>query len=135
LESTKSEFILVGDLDSKSKLLGCKSQDSSGTALDDVLTDTSFLIFNEKSQTYFQHRGDVRMQSNKEQYTEILDLALGQPNMADKVRKFKVLNEFQMESDHCSISFIINLTGGTRFLNNNNKTRYIFEWVLFRNLL
>ncbi len=66
------------------------------------------------------------------------DLALGTPNMADKVREFKVLNDYQMESDHCPIFLIIKLSGGTRLINENNRTRYNFakaDWVLFRNFL
>ena len=138
LENVKSDFVLVGDLNSKTKTIGCKSQDSSGSVLDEVLTDTSIIIFNNKSQTYFQNRGEVRLQSKKEQYTEILDLAMGSPNMADKIRNFEVLNDYQMESDHCPISFSINLSGGGKLINENTKTRYNFakaDWVLFRKLL
>ncbi len=57
------------------------------------------------------------MQSNKDQYTEILDLALCSPNMADKIRNFRVINDYQMESDYCPISFSINLSEVTKFIN------------------
>ena len=47
LENNKTKFILVRDLNSKSKSIGCKNQDSSGDVLDQILLDTSFVIHND----------------------------------------------------------------------------------------
>jgi len=138
LDNSKSEFVIVGDLNSKTKSIGCKSQDSSGAVLDEVLTDTSIIVFNNKNPTFFQKQGAVRIQSNKEQYTEILDLALGSPNMADKVRNFQVLNDHIMDSDHCPIYFDLKLSGHTVLNNDDKKVRLNFakaDWVQFRNIL
>ena len=78
LETEKTEFVLVGDLNSKSKRIGCNNQDSSGDVLDQILDETSFIVHNDGSPTYFQHQAASR--ANTVQYTEILDLVLSQQN-------------------------------------------------------
>ncbi len=89
-------------------------------------------MFNKKNPTFFQKQGTVRIQSNKEQYTEIL--ALGSPNMADKVRNFQVLNDHIMDSDHCPIYFDLKLSGHTVLNSDDKKVRLNFAkavWVQF----
>jgi len=109
LETEKIDIILVGDLNSKSKSIGCNSQDTSGDVLDQILEETSIIVHNDSSHTYFQHQGAVR--ENSAQYTEILDLVLSSNSFANKIAKFEVLNEFRMESDHSPIMFHINCSG------------------------
>jgi len=46
LETEKTEFVLVGDLNAKSKSIGCSNQDSSGDVLDQILDGTSFIVHN-----------------------------------------------------------------------------------------
>jgi len=87
LETEKTEFFLVGDLNSKSKRIGCNSQDPSGDVLDQILDETSFIVHNDGSPTYFQHQAASR--ENCVQYTEILDLVLSSNNFAIKILNLK----------------------------------------------
>ncbi len=69
LDDSKMEFIVVGDLNSKTKSIGCKSQDSSGSVLDEVLTDTSIVVLNDNCPTFFQKQCDIRTKRGTEQYS------------------------------------------------------------------
>jgi len=81
LETEKIEFILVGDLNSKSKSIGCDSQDPSKDILDQILDETSIIIYNDSNHTYFQHQAAARV--NSVRYTEILDLVLSSNSFAN----------------------------------------------------
>ena len=122
LEITKTNFILVGDLNAKSKSIGCKSQNSSGDVLDEILTDFSIIIHNDESPTYFQYQGEIRENElNINQYTELLDLVLSSSDLANKVHNFEVLTEHSMDSDHCPIIFEVRIrktTAITREMGN-----------------
>ena len=142
LEVKKSEFILVGDLNSKTKTIGCKSRDQSGDILDQILNDTSFIIHNNESPTYFQFRNDIRILKEKDrnipQYAEILDLVLSSSSLSNKIQNFEVQIDHQMTSDHCPITFSFELEKSYKLDKNENKTRLNFakaDWALFRKLL
>ena len=105
LEVNKIDFIIVGDLNSKTQSIGCKSQDQSGHVLDLVLTDTSFVIHNNEIPTYYQFRSNIRLSVQKSQYSEILDLAISSSNISNRIRNFEVLTKHNMTSDHCPIAF------------------------------
>ena len=135
-------FILVGDLNSKTQSIGCKSQDQSGEVLDLVLTDTSFVIHNNEIPTYYQFRSDIRL--NKElfqniaQYSEILDLAISSSNLTNRIRNFEVLTDHNMTSDHCPISFNVQLSENQTLDSIDSKSRLNFakaDWPLFRKIL
>ncbi len=136
LETEKTEFVLVGDLNSKSKSIGCSNQDSSGDVLDQILDETSFIVHNDGSPTYFQHQAASR--ANTVQYTEILDLVLSSNSFANKIIKFEVLNSHRMESDHSPILFHINCSGKIELSASSGKLRLNFakaDWSLYARLL
>ena len=95
-DSNGVDLILVGDLNSKTKSIGCKSEDASGKVLEKVLSETSFVILNDNQHTYHKF---------KNEYTEKLDLALSSVNIANKISNFEVLHNLNMESDHSPIIF------------------------------
>ena len=133
LEAEKTDFIVVGDLNSKSKSIGCKSQHSSGDVLDRILDETSFIIHNNRKSTYFQHQAALR--ENSAQYNEILDLVISSENFSNKIIKFEVLNDYRMESDHSPIYFEICCSGNTKSLTQNSKPRLNFakaDWLLYQ---
>jgi len=132
LETEKTEFVLVGDLNSKSKSIDCSNQDSSGDVLDQILDETSFIVHNDGSPTYFQHQAASR--ANTVQYTEILDLVLSSNSFANKIIKFEVLNSHRMESDHSPILFHINCSGKIELSASSGKLRLNFakaDWSLY----
>ena len=51
LETEKTDFVIVGDMNAKSKSIGCKSQDLSGDVLDQILDETSIIVHNDRSPT------------------------------------------------------------------------------------
>lgn len=134
LEVRKVKFILVGDLNSKSESIGCKSQDPSGSVLDKILTDTSIIIHNDQTPTYYQFRGENRT----EQYSEILDIVMSSCILANKIVGYEVLVDQNMESDHCPITFNIQVNGRENVEKTYDKNRFNFakaNWVNFRNIL
>ena len=142
LETNKSDFVLVGDLNSKTESIGCKSQDPSGEVLNQILTDTSFVIHNNESPTYYQFRNEIRMRKEREQnipqYSEILDLVISSANLSNRIRNFEVLNEVNMSSDHCPISFDMQLSDSFLLDSTDSKIRLNFakaDWDLFRKIL
>ena len=50
----KNEILLVGDLNSKTPVVGCNSLDSSGRILIDILNDSELTVLNNHFPTYFK---------------------------------------------------------------------------------
>ena len=128
-DSNGVDLILVGDLNSKTKSIGCKSEDASGQVLEKILSETSIVILNDNQPTYHKF---------KNEYTEKLDLALSSVNIANKISNFEVLHELNMESDHSPIIFNLNLTKSFRKLIESERFRLNLsraDWTMFRNQL
>jgi exonuclease III len=136
LETDKTDFVMVGDLNAKSKSIGCKSQDLSGDVLDQILDETSIIVHNDRRPTYYQHQAVAR--ENSVQYTEILDLVLSSSSFGNKIIKFEVLEGSRMESDHCPILFYINCAGKIKQNAFHGKPRLNFakaDWTLYKTLM
>ncbi len=104
--------------------------------MDQILEETSIIVHNDSSHTYFQHQAAAR--ENSAQYTEILDLVLSSNSFANKNAKFEVLNEFRMESDHSPIIFHINCSGKVKHNTLSGKSRLNFakaDWPLYERLM
>ena len=99
-EISKSEFLLVGDLNAKSECIGCKTSNQSGKVLDNLILLPEFNIINNKDHTYFKFKSN---------YSELLDLAICSSEINSKISNFEVLTDQCMGSDHCPITFTINL--------------------------
>ena len=75
------ELFILGDLNSKTPTVGCKSLDPNGKVLDDVLSSNIDLcVLNDHSPTYFMFKSD---------YSEILDLMLCSTRLANKMSYFE----------------------------------------------
>ena len=125
-EKKKSSFILVGDLNAKSRSISCNSNNISGGVLDDILSETSIIIHNDNSPTYNRF-GSL--------YTEKLDLVLSSSDIGNKINKFKVLSDSCMGSDN----YQINLRVYNKFISEIlSKIRLNLEkadWIKFKAIL
>ena len=128
---SKKKFILVGDLNSKTPCIGCKTQDRSGKKLEEILIDSDLIIFNNNMPTY------NKFNSN---YEEILDLVIGSSSIANKITDFRVLEDYSMMSDHFPVSVNLNLSAGDlqNLKNELIEPRFNFQkanWLLFHEVL
>ncbi len=57
-DSNGVDLILVGDLNSKTKSIGCKSEDASGQVLEKILSETSIIILNDNQPTYHKFKNE-----------------------------------------------------------------------------
>ena len=94
-------FLLLGDLNSKSRTLGCKKTDSNGKILENILLNSD-LVFNDNCSTYnsFSDTG----------YSEILDLVIGSNSLIGSISNFTVLEE-NLTSDHKIVSIDLSTNG------------------------
>jgi len=126
LESKKRTFILVGDLNSKTEVIGCKSNDRNGAILDQIQTDTSMVIHNNLTPTYNKFNSD---------YFELLDLVLSSENIANKINDFEVMYDQDMGSDHFQVLFQVNIKRLKPLNLDNSNARFNFnkaDWDLYR---
>ena len=84
-------FILVGDLNSKTSVIGCKSFNPSGRVLEKILQDSDLIVFNDHNPTF------KKFKSN---YEEILDLVIGSSALSKIISGVSVLEQDNMTSDH-----------------------------------
>ena len=75
----KNEILLVGDLNSKTPVVGCNSLDTSGRILNDILNDSELTVLNNHFPTYFKFGSN---------YEEILDLMLGSITLCNRFVRF-----------------------------------------------
>ena len=75
--------------------MGCKylsrTLTHNGTVLENILSDTNLVVFNDSNPTYFKFGSE---------YEEILDLILGSISLRNKIKEFSVLADHLMGSDH-----------------------------------
>ncbi|RNA41537.1 hypothetical protein BpHYR1_040582 [Brachionus plicatilis] len=85
-------YILGGDLNARTKQIGCVGQNENGIMLERKINDKrpTFNIFNRN-------------------YFEILDLFLVSSSLIDKITELCVLNSQDMTSDHFSIEASISM--------------------------
>ena len=75
-----SEIFILGDLNSKTPIVGCRSLDTNGKILEEISSsELNLCILNDESPTYFKFNNE---------YTEILDLMLCSPKLANKMTHF-----------------------------------------------
>ena len=123
-------FLVVGDLNAKTPVVGCRSIDSSGRVLEKLLMDTDLVVFNNNVNTYTRFGSD---------YEEILDLIIGSSSLVGNISGFEVLNEQSLLiSDHYPIK--INISGNGEFISNSGPpdSRFNFakaDWYSFQNFL
>ena len=122
------DVVIMGDLNAKTKSIGCKVNNISGSILEDLLIEQNISILNNLNPTYFTFNPEKG-------YTEILDLFLSSLNLSGKINNFQVLDEDSMGSDHCPISCQILLNDKPVFLKEITHKRLNFNranWALFQ---
>jgi hypothetical protein len=103
LNRLSENFLIVGDLNSKTPVVGCQSLNSSGRVLEKILMDTELVVFNNNLNTYHQFGSE---------YEEILDLIIGSGSLVGNVLDFEVLNDQSLlSSDHFPIKVRISAKG------------------------
>jgi endonuclease/exonuclease/phosphatase family metal-dependent hydrolase len=127
LESNKRKFVLTGDLNSKTEVIGCKGNNKNGEILERILTNTSTVIHNNLSPTFNRFNSE---------YYELLDLVLSSHEISNKITGLEVLSDHDMGSDHFPVLFHINVK---RQVQNNQEKNTISrfnlnkaDWGLFR---
>jgi hypothetical protein len=125
-------LFLVGDLNSKTPSLGCRAlvSDSNGKVLEEILsTDSELVVLNDESPTYFRFKSD---------YTEILDLFICPPNIANSMLNFEVLVEHRMSSDHAPIMCTLGLKKNFRLEIKPSEPKFNFnkaDWIEYGHVL
>ena len=109
----------MGDLNSKTPTVGCRSSDTNGKVLDEVLSSNLDLcVLNDNSPTYFKFKSD---------YSEILDLMLCSTRLANKVSHFEVLCDLKMGSDHAPVECTLSLDKSFRIQVGTLEPRFNFS--------
>ena len=121
------KFLIGGDLNSKTKQIGCIGENENGQLLEKVLNELNVSIINDKSPTF---------NIFNRQYFEILDIFLTPPSLLDKVVDFKVLNKDDMTSDH----FPIRTCLSAQYLEIDKEAQEKLDfkkadWNMFRSIL
>ena len=122
--------MVIGDLNSNSTTIGCRTNNPSGMILEEILEKEACVLVNNKDPTYHD------MRNSDEDYHEILDLCLCSTSVASKVSSFQVQYECDMKSDHCPICVSLKLARyKTRLENSGAPLRFNFlktDWTLFK---
>ena len=113
------ELFILGDLNSKTPTVGCKTLDYNGKVLDEILSsDLDLCILSDHSPTYFKFNSN---------YSEILDLMLSSTKLANKISHFEVLTDSLMGSDHAPIMCILSLNKSFRIHAKTPEPRFNFS--------
>ncbi|RNA20554.1 RNA-directed DNA polymerase from mobile element jockey-like [Brachionus plicatilis] len=89
-----TNYILGGDLNARTKHLGCLAENQNGIILEKIINELDFSVINDKTPTFNIF--------NRE-YFEILDLFLVSSSVTNKINEFRVLSNQDMISDHFPI--------------------------------
>ena len=91
-------FIICGDLNSKSIDFGCKESNNNGKILTDFLLNSRAIVLNNHEPTFFRDYTN---------YTEILDLFICSNSLYKTVTNFEVCVNVNLFSDHYPIKIQI----------------------------
>ena len=95
IKTHKLNYLLCGDLNAKSRSLGCRLNNSNGTIFESIMCNNDFIVLNDENSTYYSFNSSVE--------DDILDLAICSPSILDRIVRFEVLSNDEMTSDHCPI--------------------------------
>ncbi|RNA00098.1 RNA-directed DNA polymerase from mobile element jockey-like [Brachionus plicatilis] len=101
------DLIILGDLNAKTPVVGCRSLDANGRVLEEIIdSELDLCVLNEPSKpTYFRYNNNLK----KVDYSELLDLFLCTKSLANKMTSIEILTDSKMGSDHdpvmCTFGF------------------------------
>jgi len=133
LSEQKKDFLVNGDLNAKTRDIGCTSTNNNGVILEHILREHDCLTINDNVHTHNSFSGTS---------SDILDFVVCSASTFDSITKFQVLNEHDMTSDHFPI--VLELNNGKMNINDvvkqNNDSYDPFNlnkanWVLFKSHL
>ena len=125
----KSAFLLGGDLNSKHEEFGCKTNNSNGIFLNELIERSDIHKINDDSPTFHLFRPEG-------EYTEILDLFLCSHDLLEKVERFQVDYDYDMTSDHFPIEVSFSMSYCVNNPLNKSKFNYnLANWELFKGAL
>jgi len=121
-------FILLGDLNAKSNLIGCRGETSSGLKLLEILDSEEIILLNDGSHTYFNFN---------EKNSDILDLAICSRSLHLNYDYFYTMSEWGMGSDHVPITvqFSFKKNSFEKTIDSLNFNYNKADWDLFKRLL
>ena len=123
-------FIICGDLNSKSIDFGCKESNNNGKILTDFLLNSRAIVLNNHEPTFFRDYTN---------YTEILDLFICSNSLYKTVTNFEVCVNVNLFSDHYPIKIQIKRDNKKKKMEMNNRTSMLdyskANWIKFKNYL
>ena len=101
IEQSFENYLICGDLNSKSLTFNCKSENSNGVILEDIIINNSCQIINDGnfSPTFHTITG-------KTNYHELLDFFIGSPIFAGSLQEYVIENNDILDSDHSAIKTV-----------------------------
>ena len=124
---SNKHFILLGDLNAKSNLIGCRGETPSGLKLLEILDSETIILLNDGSHTYFNFN---------EKNSDILDLAICSRSHLN-FDFFYTMSEWGMGSYHVPISIQFNFkkNSNEKKINSLDFNYEKADWDLFKRLL
>ena len=98
IEKMYENYIICGDLNSKSFVFNCKSENSNGNILEDIIINNNCQNINDGIFSPKFHT--VTVNTN---YHELLDFFVGSPIFGGNLEDYSVENNDLLESDHWAI--------------------------------
>ena len=92
LSQAKITFIMMGDLNSKTKSIGCIQDNSNGSILEKIISNNDCIILENNEHTYFNFRKDKN-------FSDKLDLAICSSALLNKIKNLVVFKNDDMTSD------------------------------------
>lgn len=117
--NTLKNVIVCGDLNCKSQLWYCNEKNKNGDLLEKALDDTDLCLLNNNKATH--------------KHGNILDLLITSPNIADKLKFFKV-HQDDLTSDHYPIFAIFDIPVNN-FKSNSTISKRIINWEKYQTLI
>jgi exonuclease III len=92
-------YVICGDLNSKSLTTFCSSPNPNGAILEEILTDYPCQVVNDNSHTFYNYN---------QKSSDVLDLFIVSSLLFCRTQNFATHRDWNMESDHIPISLEIN---------------------------
>lgn len=119
IESSCLNYLVCGDFNSKSTLLGCKSNNNNGDILVDITINSNGQLLNDNL--------DPTFNIINRNYSELLDRMFGSTEFAAKMSEYEVLKESVLDSDHLPIKTTFGFEKRTAS-KSSNKSNSIFNF-------